>query len=138
SHQQVVIATHSSEIMGEVSPENILVIDRTRSSSGFASSLPAVQKVLSGVGSIHNLQLSRLWNARRFLMVEGDDIGLLKHLQNALLPKSKVPIDTIPSRSIGGWGGWAYAVGSEMFLENAAGEGIITYCILDSDYHTQE
>ena len=58
-------------------------------------------------------------------MVEGDDIGLLKSLQNSLLPKSKVPIDTIPSRSIGGWGGWPYAVGSEMFLENAAGEGII-------------
>ena len=138
SHQQVVIATHSSEIMAEVSPENILVIDRTRSSSDFASSLPAVQKVLSGVGSIHNLQLSRLWNARRFLMVEGDDIGLLKHLQNAVFPKSKVPIDTIPSRSIGGWGGWSYAVGSEMFLENAGGEGIVNYCILDSDYHTPE
>jgi energy-coupling factor transporter ATP-binding protein EcfA2 len=138
SHQQVVIATHSSEIMAEVSPENILVIDRARSASDFASSLPAVQKVLSGVGSIHNLQLSRLWNSRRFLMVEGDDIGILKHLQNAVLPNSRVPIDTIPSRSIGGWGGWSYAIGSEMFLQNAGGEGIITYCILDSDYHTTE
>ena len=137
-HKQIVIATHSSEIMAEVAPENILVIDRGRSSSKFASSLPAVQKVLSGVGSIHNLQLSRLWNAHRFLMVEGDDIAILKALQNRVFPNSKVPIDTIPSRSIGGWGGWAYAVGSEMFLENAAGEGITTYCILDSDYHTQE
>jgi predicted ATPase len=137
-HRQVVIATHSSEIMAEVKPENILVIDRTRPSSKFASSLPAVQKVLTGVGSIHNLQLSRLWNSRRFLMVEGDDIGILKHFQNILFPNSKIPIDTIPSRSIGGWGGWPYAVGSEMFLENAAGEGIVTYCILDSDYHTME
>ena len=137
-HKQVVIATHSSEIMAEVAPENILVIDRARSSSRFATSLPVVQKVLSGVGSIHNLQLSRLWNAHRFLMVEGDDIGLLKTLQNCVLPNSKIPIDTIPSRSIGGWGGWAYAVGSEIFLENAAGEGIVTYCILDSDYHVRE
>ena len=137
-HQQVVIATHSSEIMAEVSPEDILVIDRARCSSDFAPSLPAVQKVLSGVGSIHNLQLSRLWNSRRFLMVEGDDIGALKHLQNTVIPKTKLPIDTIPSRSIGGWGGWPYAVGSEMFLENAGGEGIVTYCILDSDYHTPD
>jgi len=137
-HKQVVIATHSSEIMAEVAPENILVIDRARSSSRFASSLPVVQKVLSGVGSIHNLQLSRLWNAHRFLMVEGDDIGILKHFQNVALPKSKTPIDTIPSRSIGGWGGWSYAIGSEMFLQNAGGEGIVTYCILDSDYHTPD
>jgi hypothetical protein len=137
-HKQVIIATHSSEIMAEVSPDNILVIDRARSCSKFASSLPVVQRVLSGVGSIHNLQLSRLWNAHRFLMVEGDDIGILKHFQNVALPKSKTPIDTIPSRSIGGWGGWSYAIGSEMFLQNAGGEGIVTYCILDSDYHTPE
>ena len=114
------------------------MIDRARHSSDFAPSLPAVQKVLSGVGSIHNLQLSRLWNSRRFLMVEGDDIGALKHLQNTVILKNQIPIDTIPSRSIGGWGGWPYAVGSEMFLENAGGEGIVTYCILDSDYHTPD
>jgi hypothetical protein len=136
SHQQVIVATHSSEIMAEVSPDNILVVDRRRTSSNFASSLPAVQRVLSGVGSIHNLQLSRLWNSRRFLMVEGEDIPILKLLQNTLYPKSRIPLDTIPSRSIGGWGGWPYAVGSKMFLENAGGEGIVTYCILDSDYHT--
>ncbi|MDP9003323.1 MAG: AAA family ATPase, partial [Verrucomicrobiota bacterium] len=138
SHQQVIVATHSSEIMAEVSPDNILVVDRRRGSSNFASSLPAVQKVLSGVGSIHNLQLSRLWNARRFLMVEGEDIPILKLMQNTLYPKSRIPLDTIPSRSIGGWGGWSFAVGSEMFLENAGGEGIVTYCILDSDYHTPD
>ena len=36
-HKQVIIATHSSEIMAEVAPENILVIDRARSSSNFGS-----------------------------------------------------------------------------------------------------
>lgn len=39
---------------------------------------------------------------------------------------------------IGGWGGWQYAIGSAMLLENEAGESIITYCLLDSDYHTLE
>lgn len=39
---------------------------------------------------------------------------------------------------IGGWGGWQYAVGSAMLLENEAGESIVTYCLLDSDYHTLE
>ncbi len=77
-HQQVIIATHSSEIMAEVLPDNVLVVDRSKERSDFASSLPAVQKVLSGFGSVHNLQLSRLWSARRFLMVEGEDVALLK------------------------------------------------------------
>lgn len=137
-HKQVVIATHSSEIMSEVEPGNILIIDRSRNRSGFASTLPAVQKVLSGFGSVHNLQLSRLWNARRFLMVEGDDLALLKPIQDALFPNSPIPIDTIPARSIGGWGGWNFAIGSGEMLENAAGDGIVSYCLLDSDFHSRE
>jgi energy-coupling factor transporter ATP-binding protein EcfA2 len=137
-HQQVIIATHSSEIMAEVLPDNILVVDRSRKRSDFASSLPAVQKVLTGFGSIHNLQLSRLWSARRFLMVEGEDVVLLKQFQNKLFPETSIPIDTIPSTSVGGWGGWNQAVGSDMLLKNAGGDGIVTYSIFDSDYHPTE
>jgi energy-coupling factor transporter ATP-binding protein EcfA2/predicted ABC-type ATPase len=137
-HQQVIIATHSSEIMAEVLPENILVIDRSRAESNFASSLPAVQRILSGIGSVHNLQLSRLWTARRFLIVEGKDVQLLKQFQNKLFPDTIIPIDTIPSSSVGGWGGWNQAVGSEILLKNAGGDGIVTYSIFDSDYYPPE
>ena len=137
-HQQVIIATHSSEIMAEVLPDNILVVDRSKKRSDFASSLPAVQKVLTGFGSVHNLQLSRLWTAHRFLMVEGEDVALLKQFQNALFPNTSIPIDTIPATSLGGWGGWNQAVGSDVLLKNAGGDGIVTYSIFDSDYHCIE
>lgn len=137
-HQQVIIATHSSEIMAEVLPDNILVVDRSRRRSDFASSLPAVQKVLTGFGSVHNLQLSRLWSARRFLTVEGEDVALLKQFQNKMFPETSIPIDTIPATSVGGWGGWNQAVGSDILLKNAGGDGIITYSIFDSDYHPTE
>jgi hypothetical protein len=120
--------------MAEVLPENILIIDRERGKSEFASSLPAAQRVLSGFGSVHNLQLSRLWSARRFLIVEGDDVSILKQFQNRLFPETMVPIDTIPSTSVGGWGGWNQAVGSGVILKNAGGEAIVSYCIFDSDY----
>ncbi len=53
-HQQVIIATHSSEIMAEVLPDDILVVDRAREKSDFASSLPAVQKYPSGEVAIGN------------------------------------------------------------------------------------
>jgi hypothetical protein len=38
--------------------------------------------------------------------------------------------------SVGGWGGWNYAVGSSMLLASAIGQEIRSYCIFDSDYHT--
>ncbi|GIO89574.1 hypothetical protein [Paenibacillus lactis] len=42
----------------------------------------------------------------------------------------------IPNLSIGGWGGWNYAIGSTMLLNNASNESIRVFCLLDRDYHT--
>lgn len=135
---QVIIATHSVEIMSEVEPDNILVIDRKKPRSIFTSDFNAVQKVLLNIGSIHNIALARLWSAKKFLIVEGKDIDLLKRIQNTLFRLSNEPLDAIPQLTIGGWGGWNRAVGSKIMLRNAGGESIITYCLLDRDYHTEE
>jgi len=122
--------------MAEVNPENIVVVDKTNKESLKADSLPAVQKVISDIGSAHNVHLAKLWKARRFLLVEGKDLKILQAMQNVLFPNSPNPIDGLPHASIGGWGGWRYALGSSLTLKNAAGSEIKIYCILDSDYHT--
>jgi hypothetical protein len=134
---QIIVTTHSTEIMSEVAPEDILVIDKRHPESKRADSLPAVQAVLARLGSAQNIHLFRLWNAKRFILIEGDDLRLLQGFQNVILPESAVPIAAIPNSSFGGWGGWSYALGSSMALANAAGSEIVTYCFLDSDYHNQ-
>ncbi len=135
-HKQVIVATHSVEIMSEVAPEDILVVERRKKKSYFATSLPAAQKVIDNIGGVHNLQIARLWSARCCLLVEGKDISLLEILQYILFPHSEHPIATLPHMSLGGWDGWNYAIGSSMLLKNAFNQNIISYCILDSDYHT--
>lgn len=135
-HPQVIVATHSVEIMSEVDAENILVVDRDRRQAQFTTDIPQVQQVVDQIGGIHNLQLARLWGTRRCLFVEGDDLGLLKQFQNILFPRSADPIDAVPNLSVGGWGGWSYAVGSSMLLRTAVGQEIRSYCIFDSDFHT--
>lgn len=133
---QLIMATHSIEIMSEVSPDEILIIDKSEKKSAFASTVPVVQMIIDHMGSIHNIQLARLWSERKLILVEGKDLGILKALQNRIYPESKQPLDSIPNMSIGGWGGWNYAVGSSMLLKNALNQNVITYCVLDSDYHT--
>jgi len=135
---QTIVATHSIEIMSEVEPDEVLVIDRRRAKSYFAGKHPTVQSLLESIGSIHNIQLARLGASRRFLMVEGDDIDFLKRFQNTIFPDSQTPIDTIPHKSIGGWNGWERAVGCATFLNDEAGESIKPYCLLDSDYQTPD
>lgn len=137
-HRQVIVATHSIEIMAEVTPDDILIVDKSQKSSKFATSVPAVQAVIDHMGGVHNLQLARLWMARKCILVEGDDVSFLKIFQDKLFPESGQPIDVIPNIPIGGWGNWKLAVGSSMLLKNAGDQSIRAYCILDRDYHTQE
>ena len=137
-YPQCIIATHSTEILAEAEANNVLILDRTKEKSKFTTALPAVQRVLDHIGSSQNLQLTRLWTSKRLLLLEGKDLKFLKRFQDLLFPESEQPIDAIPNMPIGGWTGWPYAVGSAMLLRNAVGEDILTYCILDSDYHTEE
>lgn len=136
--RQCIVATHSVEIMAEADPANILIIDKKDRRSRYANNEPGVQVLIDQIGGIHNVHLARLWSARKFLLVEGKDMGLLKHFHSTLFPDAELPLDAIPCLPIGGWSGWPYAVGSSMTLNNAVGDRIATYCILDSDYHSED
>ena len=134
--RQTIVTTHSTEIMAEVDPTSIVVVDRRRRRSQRLNSLPGLQSLLDRVGSVHNIHLTRLWSARRFLIVEGEDLKLLRLIQELLFPESQAPFDALPNMQLPGWGAWHWAVGSQMLLKNAANEEIQVMCVLDSDYHT--
>jgi energy-coupling factor transporter ATP-binding protein EcfA2 len=138
-HPQMIIATHSLEIMSEVDPDSILVIDKDRSRSRYAGSIAGVQRVIDNLGSPHNISLARLWSSRKCLLVEGKDVKYLKRVQDKLYPETLEPFDALPTLALGGWGGWQFAIGSSMFiLRNAADQKVVSYCVLDSDYHPPE
>jgi len=137
-NRQTIIATHSVEIMAEVDANDILIVNRKGRSSKFATTNPALQQVIDNLGGTHNLQLAKLSNAGRCLLVEGKDITFLRAIHNLLFQDSSERFDIIPNMPLGGWGGWNYAIGSQMLLSNAIGELIIVYCIFDSDYHTHD
>jgi ABC-type multidrug transport system ATPase subunit len=137
-HDQTIVTTHSVEIMSEVQPDDILVVDRRHGESCFAGSVLAVQAAISRCGSVHNFHLTRLLRAQKMILVEGKDLRVLKEFQDTLFPKSTAPFQGVPNMSISGWSGWKLAVGSSMGFHNALGEDIKCYCILDSDYHSPE
>lgn len=135
--RQVILTSHSSEVMAEVEPENILIVERNGRASTFADSIPAVQRIVEAVGSTQNIHFARIIRARKFLIVEGDDLRILKILQDKLFPESLEPLDAVPNITVGGWGGWQRAIGSSMTLESPSGEAIRVFCIFDSDFHSE-
>lgn len=103
---QMIIASHSVEIISEVQPENILIINRKNETSLLADGYPVLQTAISGMGSIHNINLSRLLNNRRYLYVEGNDMDILKIFYDKLFPAEPEPLDHFPCIPTGGWGSW--------------------------------
>ena len=90
------------------------------------------------IGSANNLQLARLWAARRCLFVEGNDLDFLNVFHQLIFSDSQYSLAALPCIPIEGFGNWKHAVGAAIGLRNAGDESILAYCILDSDYRTDE
>jgi AAA15 family ATPase/GTPase len=135
--QQVIVATHSVEIISEVEPDNILIINKEENKSKFLNNLPAVQEVINNIGSVHNLELIKYWSIKKFLILEGpkDDIKILQILQSILFLKRKIDISDIPKGDSAGWTGWQKVLGANTALR---GSGVNVYCVFDSDYHLKD
>lgn len=69
----VIMASHSSEIMSEADPSEILLVEKNRKTAGRLKDVTAVQRALEAVGSIQNITLTRLARNRRVLFVEGQE-----------------------------------------------------------------
>ncbi len=68
---RVILATHSTEIMSEADPAEILIIDKAKKSADRLSNVAGVQVALERVGSIQNITLTRLARNSRILFTEG-------------------------------------------------------------------
>jgi hypothetical protein len=132
---QVIVATHSVEIMAEVPPSAILTVASNRRRSNWLTNLKGVQRVIDAIGGVHNIQVARLGTARRCLLLEGgDDLAFLKSVHDLLLPVAE-SLGTIPYMEAGGWDGWQRVIGAAQMLRNSAGDAITAYAIFDSDWH---
>jgi hypothetical protein len=136
-YEQVIITTHSVEIIATADPSTLVLVDRAEDRSNFATSLPAAQEVIHSLGGVYSLDVARLYRSQRFLLVEGDDVSILQALQRVVLPNARTPLASIPRYETGGWGGWRHALAVGLPGRNGLGERIRTYAIFDRDFFPQ-
>jgi len=74
----VVLATHSSEIVAEADPSDVLIVDKRKTRAERVASPKQIEAALQSLGSIQNITLTQLARVRRVLFVEGDDFKLLR------------------------------------------------------------
>lgn len=136
--KQVIIATHSVEIISNVSPRNIVTIDKRDRQMRYANHLAAVQNIVDDIGSAYNLSLTKLSSANKCVFVEGEeDIKILQQFHNILHPDATSSLDIIPSLPLGGVTRINEAFGAAKLFHESSDGHFKCYAILDRDYYIE-
>lgn len=135
--KQVIIATHSIEIISNISPRNIVSIDKKNRQMRYANHLVAVQNVVDDIGSVYNLSLIKLNSSNKCFFVEGEDVKILQQFYNVRHPDSMFSLETIPSLPLGGFKRINEAFGAAKLLYQNTNGHFKCYALLDRDYYTE-
>lgn len=135
---QLSIATHSSEIISDVDPQSIIVVKKRGRYSQKPGRREGIQSVIDNLGSRHNLQLSKLSEARRVIAYEGDDQKFLSQVALKIGDNIYHSFMLIPYFDITGVQNWHEAIGAAKALSVATADHVSAHLIIDRDYRTPE
>lgn len=135
----IVAASHSTEIIGEADPTEILIIDKTKQSATRLKEIGQVQGALDAIGSIHNIALTHLARTGRMLYVEGtSDFRILRRFSRRLgYAQLAVGNDITPIES-GGFASWKKIEASAWAFERALYGQFRIGVLFDRDYFPNE
>lgn len=135
----VLLATHSAEIMSEADPSEIVMIDKRRASGERLKNVAGIQRALETVGSSQNITLTALAKSRRVLFVEDlDDFRLLRRFARKLgMQELSSGLGVTALRS-GGFGSWERITILASGIAEALGVPLTIGAIYDRDYFSDE
>ena len=133
-YAQIIIATHSFEVISRVDAENILSINKKTKEIKKATDKQSVQKIIDEIGGMQNLSLIRLGKAKKCLFVEGKDLPYLNRFNEKLFGKN---LD-LPVIEYGGYAKLSTVYGASKLLYSETDGQIKCYAIADKDYKSDE
>jgi energy-coupling factor transporter ATP-binding protein EcfA2 len=135
----VLLATHSSEIIAEADPAEIVMVDKHRRTGERLKNVAGIQRALEIVGSSQNITLTALSKSRRVLFVEGlDDFRLLRRFARKLgMQELSSGLGMIPLKS-GGFGSWQRVTILASGIADALGAPLMIGAVYDRDYFCDE
>ncbi len=136
---QIIIATHSLEIIEEVPSDCIIPINSQKHQIKPIGDEIALFALSEQLGSSLNIDLARVFTSNHFIILDGGekDRVILSAFQSVLYPKDLHPIITYPKAYINGWNDWEKVIAiAEVFTINRMPLNL--YCISNSGYHTMK
>lgn len=102
----ILMATHATEIIAEVEPSELLLVQRDQRSARRIAAAPEVQVVLDAIGSVQNPMLTRLARTRRVLFVEPRDFKLVSRFARRIGMEALADGSGLTVVPLGGFENW--------------------------------
>ncbi|CZF82456.1 hypothetical protein GCE9029_03242 [Grimontia celer] len=135
----VLLATHSTEILGEADPSEILLVDKRLQAARRLRDVEGVQQALDSIGSIQNITLTQLARTKKVLFVEG--MGDYKVIRRFARKMGFIELasgsDITPFES-GGYSSWERVRSLAWGIKNTLGADIKIAAVYDHDYWCEE
>ena len=135
----IILATHSVEILGEAEPSEILLIDKSKRSARRLKDVEGVQEALTSIGSIQNITLAELARNRRLLFVEGNrDYRIVRRFAKRV---GRIGLSVgagLTAIESGGLESWQKVQALAWGFRNALGADLSIAAVYDRDYMCQQ
>lgn len=135
--RQVVVATHSTEMVAESDGRLTVLIDRSKRRAVRAKTDADYEMLSAALGTAFNLRLGRALRSRVAVFVEGHDMSVLRRFAHTLglsALESEVGITIIPLK---GYSHWGQVEPFKWLLDELLPDAIKTVVILDRDYRSE-
>ena len=138
-HPDILLATHSVEIMSEADPSEILLINKSHRSARRLHDIEGVQQAIDNIGSIQNITLTELARNGRILFVEGiDDYRIIRRFARILDYGDLASGSGLTPLESGGFDSWPRVEALAWGLEKALGPKLRIAAIYDRDYRCEK
>lgn len=130
-----VLATHSTEIMGEADPSEILIVDKTKKSARRVKDVEGVQEAMNALGSLQNITLTQLARNKKVLFCEGTfDYKVIRRFAGMMGFSELASGNDITQLSSEGYSSWPKVQALAWGLKSALGAEIKIAAIYDRDF----
>ncbi|WP_394699274.1 ATP-dependent endonuclease [uncultured Desulfobacter sp.] len=135
----ILLATHSTEIMSEADPGEILLVDKAKKSAKRLKNVEGIQEALESVGSVQNITLTQLARTKKILFLEGlKDFKIIRRFAKKMgYQELSSGVDLTPFES-GGFSSWEKVKALAWGLSKTIGSSFYIGTIYDRDYWCEE
>ena len=135
---EVVLATHSTDIINEAEPGEILLIDKKKRSARRVTQPDGVRIALDNIGASRSVVVTQLARTRRALLIEGDDFHILKRWAAILGLRDVATSFTVTPVPLGGFPTAERIRSICDGLRNGLGDDVSVALFLDRDYRPDD